>query len=740
MSDTYSSPDPVKAALSDQGDLFGRLKRWFKYDAQHSADWREEAKEDYNFVALHQWDDTDRKALENAQRPVITFDRCGPLVRSVKGEQINNRMETQYLPREMGDVNTTEVWGEAARYFRDQCDADSEESDAFGDAVVCGIGCTDTRLEMEEDPDEPMVEVERIDPLEMYWDCDSRKRNLADARRVFRVRDIPIDTARGMFPDFSDADLDASWASTIATEGEKAQGDARDNYAGNSQSDPAKKRDDTTVTIVQAQWITSETYYKVEIPQPPTIDPQTGQPMQPPPVVQEMDKAKYKEIGKKLENVPGVKIVKLTRKAYRKAFLGKTVLKEGPLKCPHFTFQFITGFRDRNKGTWFGLVRSMKDPQRWANKWLSQTLHIMNSTAKGGVMMEEGAVEDQREFERSFAKVEAVTMVPAGTLSNPMGPKILPKPVGQFPAGFFQLVQFAVSSVRDATGVNLEMLGMREADQPASLEWQRRQAGVTILAELFEAMRRYHRMQGRVMLYYIQNYLSDGRLIRIVGEEGAKYVPLTRQGDAKYDVIVDEGPTSPNQKERVWSMVGERIWELPPELQMALMKYSPLPASVVEDMKKAVEQASQGPQAQMAQMLQQMEVRLTQAEAQLKTAQAGKAQAETQATLAEIGMPGPGPDVGAQATDRLKVTLDAQNKAEDRASKERIEGAKIQSEEKINAAWLAQEERDSQRDAIVSERQNVRQVRQADKQGERQAATAAQVAKQRSKPQPSSRP
>ncbi len=52
------------------------------------------------------------------------------------------------------------------------------------------------------------------------------------------------------------------------------------------------------------------------------------------------------------------------------------------------------------------------------------------------------------------------------------------------------------------------------------------------------------------MLYLIENYLSDGRLIRIVGQEQEQYVPLIRQpGNASYDVIVDEAPTSPNQKE-----------------------------------------------------------------------------------------------------------------------------------------------------------------------------------------------
>jgi hypothetical protein len=129
---------------------------------------------------------------------------------------------------------------------------------------------------------------------------------------------------------------------------------------------------------------------------------------------------------------------------------------------------------------------------------------------------------------------------------------MMAKPVSQFPQGSFELMQFAVNSLPQVSGVNTEMLGMQQASgQAASLDRQRKQSVMIILQPLFDGLRRYRKEQGRLMLYLIQHYLSDGRLIKIEGRNEAQYVPLIKQADAEYDVVVvDEARPRPTRKKR----------------------------------------------------------------------------------------------------------------------------------------------------------------------------------------------
>jgi hypothetical protein len=572
-------------AAPDQEALFKKLKGWFLADFEKQHDWREAAREDFAFTSGDQLSESDKQKLRDMNRPIIIMNRVEPIIDSVSGSEVANRQEVQFIPRQQGAVQVNEVLTSAAKWFRDQCDAEDEESDAFREMVVCGMGWTETRLDYEDDPD-GAPKIERRDPLEMVWDSTAKKRNLVDMRRLFHVvRDVPIEEARALCPndDFEDADYNASWVDSVDAK-EPHHVNSRFYDKADNESDDADK----TVTMVRAQWWERVPVWRVADPTSPDN-------------ILTLETEEFDELSKKAKLAGAtLRFAKQTRKLFKQAYLGAILLEIGEAPCKeHFSFKCMTGKRDRNKNTFYGLVRAMKDPARWSNKWMSQTMHIMNTSAKGGIMAERGGFfENDLEGEESFARSDQVTYLKSGALSG-QNPKFAPKPQAAFPSSTFQLMEFAITSLRDVTGVNVEILGQQSSPgQAASLDLQRKQSAMIILQPLFDSLRRYRKEQGRLLLYLIENYLSDGRLIKIVGTDEAQYVPLVRQpGLTTYDVIVDESPSSPNQKEATWSMLQQILpvvgKMLPPATWLALLKYSPLPTSAQKDISDSIQQSQQ---------------------------------------------------------------------------------------------------------------------------------------------------
>lgn len=608
-------------------DRMRRFREWFRLDKKHTDEWRREATEDFKFLAGEQWSPEDVRTLKEQMRPVVTFNRTNPIINSISGMEIGNRQEVKYIPREQGDSQANELLTKAAEWYRDQSNADDEDSDMFLDSAVCGLGATETTLDFEEE-EEGAPSINAINPLECYWDHSARKKNFTDSNRRWRVREKPLSDVLEMFDAEISAglitrdDLDASWAKygvagdkpQDRTPGEQYNGDGKE-------AETAPGKDERLVTIAQLQYKKRVTVYDV-------FDPATGQKAEVPEEKFAVLSERAAMMGMPVQAQPRRKTVIMN------VFLGGKVLRETPALCPTgFSIQFTTFYLERHTGRPYGMMRLMKDPQRWANKWMSQAMHILNTNAKGGLMVEEDAVDDIRDFERTWSRPDKITKVNNGALKDG---RIQPKHQPSMDGSFFNLMQFAISAVPDVTGVNIEQLGLRNADQPASLEMMRKQAGAMNLAPVFDNLRRYRRDQGKVMLYIIQNYLSDGRLVRIVGDEGAQYVPLMMSADSKYDIIVDDQINTPDQKMQIWQMMVPFIQTMPPAVLLAMLDFSPFPPSVVEKIRKAAQAAGPSPeQQQIAQQGAQIEMRKNASDAAKNETQAALNTAKAEQITAE---------------------------------------------------------------------------------------------------------
>lgn len=422
------NPKGPPSELADT-ELYLTLKQWYLMDDAHSKDWRDQAMQDFDFVAGDQWQEKTSKAMEAEGRAPLTFNYVGPFIEAVAGLEIGTRHETVFLPRniEEGDIIANETISDTSKWMGDNCNAEDEQSEAFKDTVICGMGWAEPNMSYEEDdPDGKYVE-EKLDVQEMRWDRSARKKNLMDARRIWRVREMLLEEARDMFPEAEDGDLNASWAIgyDIGSQHPKSDEERRLKLENSHPLDPSN-----TVHIVQVQWIERECYYRVA--------KSDG--------MEEMSEADWKALQKDAK-AAGVKLkaAKQFRKVRKQAFLGSKILGKGPCPDPErFTLQCITGKLHKRKGTWYGLIRLMRDPQMNANKWLSQALHIMNSTAKGGVIAERGVFKNITEAQKTYANPQAITIVEDGAISKN---RIMQKPGAGLASPYVQLVQLATHAI-----------------------------------------------------------------------------------------------------------------------------------------------------------------------------------------------------------------------------------------------------------------------------------------------------
>lgn len=595
----------AKLKLDDEA-LLTEIKDQFKAAKQHLSEWRTEAAESFDFVAGRQWSEEDKADLEEQERPVITFNRMGPYFDAIAGYEINNRQEIKFRPRTVDDTKQTEILNAATKWVLDQTNAQDEESDAFVDTLIGGYGWIETYMDYETDP-EGKICMRRVDPLEMYYDPWARQKNLTDRRSNQHVQWKTKAEIKERWPDATLGLSADPWEDDTKTEPHNAS--LAFLYKTNATGFDEKSG---RYRVVRHQYYETETQYKV-------IDPATNQAVI-------LDAKKFKIAQ---DAYPDLVSAKQKKRVYKEAYvIGDEIVERSDLKCQGFTYQCITGKRDRNKNIFYGLARVMKDPQRWANKFFSQILHIINANAKGGLMAEEGAFVDPKKAEETWADPSAVVMLKNGALA---GNKVKERVAASYPQGLDKMLQFAISSIPDVTGVNPEFIGAVDRQQAGILEQERKKSAFTILAGFFDSMRLYRKEQGRLLMHYIKAYLNDGRIIRITTPQGEMPIPLRLSDDTmSYDVVVDQAPDSPNLKEEVWNTLGQLVPQflkagiaLPPDI----LKFSPLPSDMAQKFAEGME-GKLPPKAQEAMQKMQEELQMLQKQNfELKQAATDKANA-----------------------------------------------------------------------------------------------------------------
>lgn len=615
--------------------VLAEFNKRFKHSKSHWSDWRKECRDLNDLKAGRQWDTADEAKLNDELRPMVTFNVADKYSDVITGLQINNRQDIRFFPRQEGAAQVNEIMTGAVKWGRDLCDIADDETDAFSDAVWTGMGWMEGYLDKDlETTGVPAGQ--RINNLEVYPDPASRKRNFADARYMIRLKEMDHDEYYDLFGS-EYMSTDEEFEQPMDDDGDLSIIEEPQDY--NSEPGSRGSAKQGKCIVADYQYWKREVRYVVK-------HPQMGE--------KELTEGEYDAyqdfFQRAVANGQKFGLTKIKRKVYYRAWISKGAIATGENGfglSPYqggFTYHGITGKRDHNKNTWYGIGRAIVDPQRWLNKFFSTILYTMMTNSKGGLMAEEDAFKDARKAESEWAQPASITWMKKGALAQG---KVLPKPAAPYPQGLDRLMEFTLQSLPQTTGLNVELMGLADRVQAGVVEAQRKQSAMAIIAWAFDAMRRYYKSMGRQMARYVVDYVPEGTLVMISGETAKQYVRLVKAKlSMSFDVIVDEAPTSVNQQERVWAVLETMI----PQLLQAgipitpkVLDYSPLPPDLVAEWKKILvpdpkKQQFEENSAQAGLAKTQSEAQRNQSQAQLNMAKAQEAIAKPEETQASASL------------------------------------------------------------------------------------------------------
>lgn len=543
--------------------------------APHRRDWEMY----YNAYATDPWDSSDRAKLEEEGRVNAVFSYTTKVINAVVGLNMSDRKEHRFeaATTQQKDVAVANWMTRLVRHVWQKGGGPRVDSQVLLDLLVTGYGWGNVYIDNTRRANR--IRPQHIPVWEMFPDPDCSQPNMTDAKWICRLHTMDIDFARMQWPDANFDGVVTSTAPPVSSPFPRSV--SADGYDDEASSDMNVEVDgalqDGTVRVLEYQRKVYERYV--------TFD-QGG-------VTQSVPIAEFNRIKKAyLGAVDGdtglptgepIQGIEEWRCQIKRAFIlmgtdEGEVLDDAILPVDTFTYQVATGLPQRHlrKGrtTYFGLMKLAYEPQLWSSRNLSLLLEIMGRTAKGGVYIEEDAVEDVEEFERQYAIPGGTIVLKPHTLRDE---KIKDRQPGQLPTAFQMMAQMAQQAVQDATGVTDYTTGAETAERSNVLVNNLQQQTIATLNPLLDGHTVYQMGMGTLTLQVALAALSPAAIDRILGPQelegvtvqtdpetgepqpiASAYQLLLEQDTQELGVQVDTGSASPVERQRLWSVLADQ--------------------------------------------------------------------------------------------------------------------------------------------------------------------------------------
>jgi len=545
----YKSKKPKKN-LTKAEELTLAKNQWNAYSRA-----RDHGHEEYVHMAKKcdmyyrgdQWDEFDMQQLDDQGRPALTINTILPTINAVLAEQSTKKADIQFKPRGGGNQDLADVLTKVYAQIADNNKLDWVEQQVFSDGLIQDRGYFDVRVDFD-DHINGEVRIEAKDPLDILIDPDAKHYDPRTWNEIFETKWMSIEEIEEVYGQ-NKADKLRLLAETGTTLGadsmefeESRYGDTDEyNYGQQYPGDPENARMLRSIRVIERQYYRLDDcmYY---------VDSVTGDKRK---VPNSWSKKKREQFADDY----GLDIISKKMRRVRWTVTADTVVLFDDYS-PYDHFTIVPYFPYFRRGKPFGMVRNLLSPQEQLNKITSQELHIVNTTANSGWIVESGSLSGMTPDDLEEHGAETGLVLEFNRGSSPPA-KI---PPNQIPTGLDRLGQKAARNIKEISGITDAMLGMDSPEVSGVAIKQKQGRGSLLLQVPLDNLAKTRQYLAEKILHMVQTYYTEERIIQIT-DESDPYKPrnklkineMTPEGTiindltiGEYDVVVGTAPARDN--------------------------------------------------------------------------------------------------------------------------------------------------------------------------------------------------
>lgn len=610
------------------------IHQWMRYqfvrDNGH-ADYVKKADKCNNFFIGQQWDPNDMALLQAQRRPALTINKIISTIGNVLGEQIHNRSDISFQPRSGAPIETAETLTKVFRQISDANQLDWKRSDMFCDGIITSRGYLDVRLDFT-DSMVGEVRIENLNPKNVLVDPDAEDYDPDTWNDVFVTKwmtwqDIALLYSR------EDAEYLKTRGTSFFPYGYDSIERERDRFGfyynkGYYMGPWDQAEVIRNIRVIERQWKKLDTVEHF-------VDLQTGDMR---PIPDSWDRNKIAMVAQQF----GLGVTKKLIKRIRWTVTADNVCLHDDWS-PYQHFTVVPYFPYFRRGKTVGLVENLLGPQEYLNKVTSQELHVINTTANSGWIVQTGKLRNLtiEELEQRGAETGLVLEVEGAP--GEVVQKINPN---QTPSGLDRFSYKAEEHIKNISGVTDYMAGNAREDVSAKAVAANQSRGSLNLSKPLDGIARTDYILARNILAIVQEYYTEPRLMNIVhnrltGEQETIQVnqPDPATGSitndltiGEYDVIVSSTPhretLEDSQFEQAISLRELGI-QIPDDVLIENSRLNKR-GEIIKKMQDAQQSPEQQYQQQLQKMSAELELANLKAEAARVESDAGLKQAKAQ--------------------------------------------------------------------------------------------------------------